>query len=313
MAFRLLLLCTLCPGGLGPSAAATQAPAAPNPPTASRDQNQVAQEIRVLDLIALDKDGRPVTNLKPDELRLFENKSELKIKSLSPAAREPFTIGLFFDVSGSRRDDTHVTDETRLTSEWVHSIWRRGDTVFLLGFADRTIVFSQPTQKLEAIDEGLQKIPSGARGSTALYDALCSVKPEQLAALPGRKVYVVFSDFGDNSSRNTAEYALELAREAGVAIFPVVLDEDFGGHSKKEEKLSRGRAQRIANGTGGEVLIPESRKQLPLIFQRLAADLQSTYRISYAPSSTASQNKSTQGRIRLETTREHLRLIYAKE
>ena len=51
------------------------------------------------------------------------SQEEQKIKSLSPAANEPLTIGLFFDVSGSRHTDTHVTDETRLTSELVHSIW----------------------------------------------------------------------------------------------------------------------------------------------------------------------------------------------
>ena len=44
--------------------------------------------------------------------------------------------------------------------------------------------------------------------------------------------------------------ALETCARSGVAIFPVVLDEDFGGHSKKEEKLSRGRAQRIAQWNG---------------------------------------------------------------
>ncbi len=70
----------------------------------------------MLDLIALDKDGRPVADLKPEELRLFENKGEVKIKSLSPAAREPLTIGLFFDVSGSRRADKYIEDETRLAN-----------------------------------------------------------------------------------------------------------------------------------------------------------------------------------------------------
>src|SRR6267154_3126513 len=89
MGFRILLLCALCSHSLWPSTAVAQAPTVSRPSTASQDHNQAAPGPPVLDLIALDKDGRPVADLKPEELRLFENKGEVKIKSLSPAAREP--------------------------------------------------------------------------------------------------------------------------------------------------------------------------------------------------------------------------------
>jgi VWFA-related protein len=264
-------------------------------------------------LIALDKNGGPVTDLKPEELRLFDGHSEQKVETLSPAASAPLTIGLFFDVSGSRRADVYVNDETRLTSALIHSIWREGDTAFLVGFGPRVIEVTQPTGKPEEIDKGLEEIPGGYWGSTALYDALCSVKPEKLAAIPGRKVYVVFSDFEDNSSRNSAERALEVAQNGGVAIFPVILSAGFGGgNSEKSKKRAELLAQKFAEVTGGEVLIPESHKQLERIFQHLAADLQSAFRITYLPSSPASQGKAARGKIRIQTTREHVRLIYPK-
>jgi len=139
------------------------------------------------------------------------------------------------------------------------------------------------------------------------------VKPEKLTAIPGRKVYVVFSDFDDNSSNIRPGRALDAAHEAQVAIFPVVLSEDFGGdYSKRIAKRSLEQAQRFADETGGEALIPESHKQLALIFERLAADLQSSYRITYVPSPAASQIKNKRSKIRIDTTREHLRLIYPK-
>jgi len=269
----------------------------------------------VLDLIALDKDGRSVADLKPEELRLFENKGKVEIKSLSPAAREPLTIGLFFDVSGSRRADKYIDDETRLANELLHSIWHAGDTAFLVGFGERVVVVTQPTHEPEEIDEGLKQIPGGYWGSTALYDALCLVlKPEKLADIPGRKVYVVLSDFEDNASRHSAKDVLDVARRGGVSIFPVILSVGFsGGYSKRNEKRSSEQAHKIADETGGEVLIPESQKQLALIFQRLASDLQSAYRLTYQPTSATSQDKSKRDKIRLETTRGYLRLIYPKE
>jgi VWFA-related protein len=265
-------------------------------------------------LIAIDKNGRPVTDLKPEELRLFEDKAEQKIKSLSPAANQPLTIGLFFDVSGSRRADKYIDDETRLASELVHSIWHGGDTAFLLGFGERVVVVTQPTHKPEEIDEGLKQIPGGYWGSTALYDALCVWKPEKLAAIRGRKVYVVFSDFDDNSCRNKAENVLDVARKGGVSIFPVILSEGFGGgYSKRIEKRSREQALKIADESGGEVLTPESHKQLGQIFQRLTADLQSAYRIIYLPSTPSSKDKGKRGKLKLQTTRPGVDILYPKD
>jgi Ca-activated chloride channel family protein len=313
MAFRLLLLCALCSRSLGPSAAVAQAPAASTPAITPLSDDTASPRLRVLDLIAFDKDGRLVTDLKPEELRLVQNNTEQKIRSLSPAAREPLTIGLFFDVSGSRRADKYVDEETRLAGELVHSIWQEGDTAFLVGFGERVVVVTQPTHKPGEIDEGLKQVPGGYSGSTALYDALCLLKPEKLAAVPGRKVYVVFSDFGDNSSRNSIERALDVAREAGVAIFPVILYEGFGSQSKKEEKLDRERAQRVADGTGGEVLIPVSHQELAQVFQSLAADLQSGYRLTYTPSSSASLDKRKRSKLKLQTTRAGVKLLYPKD
>jgi VWFA-related protein len=268
----------------------------------------------MINLIALDKDGRPVTDLKSGELRLFDGEAEQKIKALSPAVQEPLFIGLLFDVSGSRQHDTYAAEETRLTSEFLHSIWREGDGGFVLAFNYEVYPLAQPSQELAEVDLGLRKVSgSPYRGATALNDALCSVKPEKLAAILGRKVYLVFSDFEDNASRNRAEQVLKVAHEGGIAIFPVILSQGFGGgQSKSEEKRSWERAQQLADETGGEVLIPKSPMELAHSLQRFAADLQSVYRVSYEPSPAASQKKSKKAKIRIETTRERVTLIYPK-
>ena len=266
-----------------------------------------------LNLIALDKDGKPVTDLKPGDLHLFENKVEQKIGSLSPAADEPLTIGFFFDVSGSRRADSHIVEETQLASALLRRIWHDGDTAFLVSFNDKTYVDVQPTQKLEEMDKGLKLVPGESRSSTSLYDALCSFRREKLSGFPGRKIFIVLSDFDDNSSRNRLEDVIEVARQANLAIFPVVLDRSFGKPSAKQsEKRARKAAQTIAEETGGEVLIPESGTHLPGVFQQLTVDLQAGYRLVYVPSLTSSPGNVKSGKTRIETTRPHVKLIYPK-
>jgi VWFA-related protein len=309
---RLSFISLFCSLGVAAGTPAQLAPAASNAVTGPSSSTDTPAPITV-NFIALDKDGKPVTDLKPGDLHIYENKVEQKIESLSPAANDPLTIGFFFDISASRRADKHIEEETQLVSALLRAIWRDGDTAFLIAFNDRTHVDVQPTEKLEEMDKGLKLIPGENRSSTALYDALCSFRPGNLSAFPGRKVYVVFSDFEDNSSRNRFEDVLEVARQGKLSIFPVVLDGEFAGSSSKQSvKRSRKAAQTIAEETGGEVLIPESGKQLPAVFQRLTTDLQADYRLTYTPSSASSRGSAKTGKIRMETTRPHVKLIYPK-
>jgi VWFA-related protein len=316
MAFRFLLLCGLCVRSFGLSVAVAQAPVATSPSANPPSDGNSPPGLRVVDIFAVDKDGRLVPDLKAEEIRLFEDKAEQNIKSVSSAANEPLTVGIFFDISGSRRADKHVREEAKFMSELLHSIWHSGDTAFVAGFNNELRIAAQPSQKLEAIDEGLKKIEAARLwDSTALRDALCQVlKPEKLAGIPGRKVYIVLSDFEDNASRNKADCVLDVAHKGRVAIFPVVLSEGFAGQqSKKADKRGRKQAEEFANETGGEVLTPESHKQLAQVFQRLSADFQSAYQITYLPSSPNSQYKGKPGKLKLQTTRAGVKLLYPKD
>ena len=264
-------------------------------------------------VFALDRNGQPVTNLNAQELRLFENKVERKIISVSLATDEPKTIGLFFDISGTRRADKSIPEEVRLAGEFVHSIWHEGDLGFVVAFNGTVYATAQPTHTLEEIDEGLKGVLNATYfGPTALFDALCIAKPEKLNRVPGRRFYIAFSDFEDNTSKNRLEDVIALAHEAQVAIFPVVLSDGFGGgFSKRIEKRAKQIAREIADATGGEVLFPESPKQLPGAFAHLSNVLHATYRITYpAASASPSNNKK---KLRIETTQPHLKLVYARD
>jgi VWFA-related protein len=267
-----------------------------------------------IDLIALGKDGQPISDLKPEDLHVFEDRQELKIKSLSPAMEEPLTLGILFDASGSRREDRFISEEARLASDLAHSVWREGDTGFVLLFSSEVYFAAKPTGILEEIDEGLDLVPQATyHGPTALYDALTIADPAKFAAAPGRKSYVVFSDFEDNTSRHKPEQVLEAAHRAGVAIFPVLLRDGFGAvENKRSANISKEQAQMIADKTGGEVLIPESGKQLAAIMQTLSSHLKSAYRIAYIPSASVPRKAHNGTHIHLETTREHVKLLYPK-
>lgn len=290
------------------------------PPLAFAKQKAVTQAPAPADapsetiyVIALDKDGQPIKDLTQEEIRILEDKVEQEITSVSAVGNEPLTIGLFFDVSGSRHADQSVGEEVKQTSDFVHSIWQEGDTGFVVTFSTDITVLTEPTRNLEEIDLGLGKIPQARYwGSTPLYDALCLLKPDRIKAIPGRKVYVALGDFDDNSSKNRQKNVVEFAHAAKVSIFSVILREGLErrGYWKVIEKRGRKNAQKIADETGAEVLVADSAIDLRAIFERIAGELRASYRVIYTPSLTGDRRKK---KLYIETTRPQVTLLFPKK
>jgi VWFA-related protein len=288
-----------------------------NASTPQASSPSVTPNARTVDtyFVALTKDGRSVTDLKAEEVRLFSDKTQLKIASVSPAAKEPSIIGFLFDMSGSRKYDKYLSIEIRAASEFVHSVWKDGDTGFVLAFNDTVYKVVNPTQRLEDIEQGFQNVSKMQfRGSTALYDALCAPNPEDIAAAPGRKVYVVFSDFQDNSSKKSEAQTLKIIARTGVSVFPVTLGESITEYpSKKADKRGREVARAFAEKTGGFAVIPDSQKELDKIALQLGTAMQGSYRVSFSLPGAASAGAGKHQKLRVESSRPQIKLLYPKD
>jgi hypothetical protein len=112
-------------------------------------------------LLALDNDGLPISDLKSIELRVRVNKEDRNILSLSAAPEGPRTIGLFFEISGSRRNDKHIEKEIEAAANFLQSTWRDGDEGFVLAFGDKLYFVARPTHNLHQILELLPRVADG--------------------------------------------------------------------------------------------------------------------------------------------------------
>jgi VWFA-related protein len=289
------------------------APAKSRGASALQDASTIAnpdQPNAELLFVALDKDNRAVPDLKMEDIRVFSSKTELKIQSVSSAANEPLIIGILFDVSGSRKYDKFLPNEIRIAREFAHSVWKEGDTGFVLAFNDEVYKVAEPTQRLEDLDQGLQKISNVQfRGSTALYDALCAPHPQNMAAARGRKIYVVFSDFQDNTSHVNSQKTVKIMQHAAISVFPVTLGESIAQFpSKKEDKRGREQARVFAEETGGLAFNPDSTKELANLATELSSLVRGYYRVSYSISSVEEKKQ----KLRVESARPQVKILYLK-
>jgi VWFA-related protein len=264
-----------------------------------------------LTFLAIDSDGSPVTDLKAEELRLRINKTDREILSLSSAREAPKTIGLFFDISGSRRADRQIGKEIQAAENFLQSTWHEGDEGFVSAFGDKLYFVARPTKDLKQLLASLQKISDATYyGPTALFDALCGVQIKKTGEEVYEIAFVVLSDFGDNSSKQKGDAAVRFLIKEGVRVFPVFLGESFGSNeSKMARKRSMEAAREMAEHTGGQVLTPESEQDLPGTFQQIANAFRATYRAQYE----LPQQGDSRTKIQLDTSHPHVKLLYAHE
>jgi hypothetical protein len=120
-------------------------------------------------------------------------------------------------------------------------------------------------------------------------------------------VFVVVSDFEDNSSHISKGKTIQTMQEEGVRI--VVLLRALGGRPRPETALrDKASAKELAEKTGGDVFVVTNQMELDAAFHRLAGELQGSYRLTYEPLSSGGKPK----KLELITTRRDADLFYTK-
>lgn len=114
-------------------------------------------------------------------------------------------------------------------------------------------------------------------GQTALYDAVMAGLERLDQASRARKVLIVMSDGGDNTSRATLDQVLERARHSDATIYTIGLFESG------DPDANPGVLKSLAQMTGGERFLPRSAGPLLLACQRIARDIRSGYTIAFEP------------------------------
>jgi VWFA-related protein len=210
------------------------------------------------DAFVVREDGRP------REIAFFENEDT------------PVSVGLVIDNSASmqRRRDA-VMAAGLAFAESSHP----ADEIFTLNFNEH-VWPGLPDGHAFTSDHDELRIAlsrAGARGQTALFDAITKALQHLDGGTQPRKVLIVISDGGDNASRTTFDEVLEGALRRDVVIYTIGLQDPVGGEARP--KVLR----ELAAVTGGEVFFPHKNEEIATVLQRIARDIRSSYTLGYVP------------------------------
>jgi VWFA-related protein len=152
---------------------------------------------------------------------------------------------------------------------------RPKDSVLVIPFSKTLGATTGPTANVETVLDALTSVRPA--GGTAIYDAIIETSA-MIQKRQGRHVLVLLSDGYDEHSVHTRDDAVRAVQASGATAYVIGVG-GVAGISMKGEALLKG----FAEATGGRAFFPYRESELPIVHDRVAADVATRYLLTYTP------------------------------
>ena len=237
---------------------------------------EIGEEVKIdfveLYAMALDRRGKPVDDLKREEVQVTEDGAAQDVRRFERVQDLPIHAGVLLDTSTSMTE--RMNEAVRSALAFFHFLTPR-DRGTVITFADRPTLKVPFTNNPEVLADGLANLT--ADGETAIHDAVIYAL-HYFSGLKGRRVLVVITDGDDTKSKYAFEETLDYARRTGVALYTV------GVSLQSSNTMARSHLQKLADETGGRAFFIERAAELEHIYGQIQEELRAQYVISYQSS-----------------------------
>lgn len=248
-------------------------------------------DLVVIDVVATDRNGEYVKDLREDEFQLIEDGRPRKIDFFSvndeAALTRPLAVVFALDMSGSLKpEETRMLREAALKFTEV----MKGDSVFAaLGFNNNVKILQNFTSDGRDLEKAISKVRK-FEGSTRIYDAidrsitlLDRKAPKTLKGRLVRRVVVVISDGFDSASIIDRREMVRRANAAGVTVYSITLPSYMLSATRSGERvITPLDATRIVSTTGGRDFEANTADFTP-VFRALAEEIRASYSVAWYP------------------------------
>ena len=268
----------------------------PTPPEEFAEDEivKVNTELVTLNVRVIDRNNRPIDNVRQNDFHVFEDGVSQPIESFS-REEVPISYGLAVDTSGSLRSQLQAVIDAGKT---IVNSNRPGDETFLVRFisSDAIETVQDFTASKDLLMDGLDDLYIQG-GQTAIIDAVYLTAEHVAEYKKGdasdrrRRALIVITDGEDRSSFYSQEKLFARLREEDVQIYVIgfvrELDKEGGLIRKSPREKAVNLINKLATETGGRAFLPESLSELPKIADEIVRDLRTQYVVSYNPTNKA--------------------------
>lgn len=221
--------------------------------------------------------------IKPDNLYLYENSIEQRIKNLS-FDPSPARIVLLVDNSQTVRADIEALKKATL--EFAYEIFD-GDQLFVVGYDEKAEIIQEWTDDAKKIETSLATFRK--KGNPYLFDALSITTSEILVPLmPGTRktVVILIGDGLDRGSKISFDKVLGQVQNQNITVYALQIPDRTGGAYRRDQPKAGEVITKLTEGTGGKIFpIEEAQNAAKFICDELKKN---RYLLSYFPTNSSS-------------------------
>src|SRR5688500_6564421 len=310
----LLVVVAVCGGfathSLSAKNEAAVASASPSPTPRTREELpqdsdeviKVETNLTNIFFTAADKHKRFVSNLKAEDIRVFEDGQQQDIFTFQTNIDLPLSLAILIDTSAS--EERTLPDEKEAARAFLENVLRPNkDEAAILSFTGETTLEQGFSGNLERLRRAIDRVefvpPSGyigggvvanatpplsathqaLAGSTAIWDAVWATSEELIStsAEHTRRAIILLTDGVDTSSRMKMHDAIERAQKADALIYAIGIGDRYTFN------VNEGSLRKIAEQTGGRAYFPRHEQDLRDAFVQIQRDLREQYLVAYSP------------------------------
>ncbi|HKG47375.1 MAG TPA: VWA domain-containing protein [Pyrinomonadaceae bacterium] len=288
--------------------------ASPSPTPRSREEVpqdsdeviKVETNLTNLFFTAADKNKRFISDLKPEDIRVFEDGKPQEIFTFQQNIDLPLSLAILIDTSAS--EERTLPDEKIAARAFLENLLRANkDEAAVVSFTGETTLEQGFTGSLERLRRAIDRVefipPSGyigggvvvngtppisgtnqsLAGSTAIWDAVWATAEELIStsAEHTRRAIILLTDGDDTSSRLKMHEAIERAQKADALIYAIGIGDRYTFN------VNEGALRKIAEQTGGRAYFPKHERDLHEAFTQIQRDLREQYLVAYSPTNKA--------------------------
>jgi VWFA-related protein len=306
----------------------------PTPPVEDESDEVIRVETNLTNIFftAAYSNKRFVSNLKKEDIRVFEDGQAQEVFTFQQNTDLPLSIAILIDTSAS--EERTLPDEKAAARAFLEAVMRpTKDEAAIVSFTGDVTLEQGYTGNIDRLRRAIDRVefvpPSGyigggvvvggtppisdrnqmMAGSTALWDAIWASSNELLSisADNTRRAIILLTDGVDTISQVKQHEAIERAQKADALIYAIGIGDAYQGG------VDNGALKKVAEKTGGRAFFPRSEDELRTAFDQIQRDLREQYLVAYSPS-----NKTRDGSYRVirievvdpELRKQNLKLNY---
>jgi VWFA-related protein len=264
----------------------TAAPAVPaEPASAPAAVFRSGVDLVALNVVVTDGQQKFVTGLAEQNFAVFEDGVQQEV-SYFAASAVPLDLAILLDTSASMTDKIQSVQQA---AAGFASTLRPQDRAMIVDIKDATRILQPLTGDLQSALTAIKStVP---RGGTGLYNGLYLtlkelVKERRDNGDVRRQAIVVLSDGDDTASLVSYDDVMDVAKQAGIAIYTITLQSKFmlqqaaaSGHRYFSQ--SEYAMKSLAQETGARSFFPTEITELSGVYGSIADELASQYALGY--------------------------------